>query len=82
MLEETEGTVQKIAGRIQDTVGAAMGDSSVQAEGKARQAAGTVQQTYGEALNQVRETAVANPLATIAAVAGIGFVLGALWARN
>ncbi len=82
MLEQAEGTVQKIAGRVQDAVGAVTGDADNQAEGKARQVAGSVQQTYGKALDQVRETAVTNPVATIAAVAGIGFVLGALWARS
>ena len=82
MLEQAEGTVQKIAGRVQDAVGAVTGDADNQAEGKARQVAGSVQQTYGKALDQVREAAVTNPVATIAAVAGIGFVLGALWARS
>lgn len=82
MLEKTEGTVQNIAGKIQDAVGGATGDTSTQLEGKARQAAGKAQAAYGDALNQVRESAVANPLATIGVVAGIGFVLGALWARS
>ncbi|KQM78205.1 CsbD family protein [Xylophilus sp. Leaf220] len=82
MLEQTEGTVQKLAGRVQDAVGGLTGDTGTQAEGKARQVAGKVQETYGEALNQVRESAVANPLATLAIVAGIGFVLGAVWSKR
>ena len=82
MFEKTEGTLQDIAGRAQDAYGAATGDSAMQMEGKARQAAGRVQQTYGDALNQVREAAVQNPLGTAAAFAGVGFVLGALWARR
>ena len=82
MFEKAEGTVQNIAGKVQDAVGGATGDTSTQLEGKARQAAGKAQEVYGEALNQVRETAVTNPLATIGVVAGIGFILGALWARS
>lgn len=82
MLEKAEGTVQNIAGKIQDAVGGATGDTGTQLEGKARQAAGKAQAAYGDALNQVRESAVTNPVATIAIVAGLGFVLGALWARS
>lgn len=82
MFEKAEGTVQNIAGRIQDTVGAATGDTSAQVEGKTRQIAGKAQQAYGDALNQVRECAVTSPLATMAVVAGAGFVLGALFARR
>ena len=82
MFEETKGTVQNLAGHIQDAVGGATGDTSTQAEGKARQFAGKAQEQYGEVLNQVRESAVSNPAATVAVVAGLGFVLGALWARR
>jgi ElaB/YqjD/DUF883 family membrane-anchored ribosome-binding protein len=33
-------------------------------------------------LDTVRESAVTNPLGTMAMVAGVGFVLGALWSRR
>ena len=82
MLEKAEGTVQKVAGRVQDAFGAATGDTGTQLEGKARQAAGSVQQGYGEVLNQVRESAVAHPVGTLAVVAGLSFALGALCARR
>ena len=82
MFEKAEGAVQNFAGKIQDAVGGATGDSSTQLEGKTRQLTGKAQQSYGEVLDQVRESAVTNPVATVAVVAGIGFVLGALWARN
>jgi uncharacterized protein YjbJ (UPF0337 family) len=82
MFEKAEGTVQNIAGRIQDAVGGATGDASTQLEGKARQLYGKAQENYGDALNQVRESAVANPVATVAVVAGLGFLLGALWAKR
>lgn len=82
MFEKAEGTMQNIAGRVQDAFGAATGDAGTQLEGKARQAAGRAQQGYGEVLNQVRESAVTNPLGTLAVVAGVGFILGALWAQR
>ena len=82
MFEKAEGTAQVVAGRIQDTVDAATGDASAQVEGKARQVAGKAQQTYGDALNQIRECAVTNPLATIAVAGGIGVLIGALLARR
>ena len=82
MLEQAEGTMQNIAGRVQDAFGAATGDAGTQREGKARQVAGRAQQRYGEVLDQVRESAVTNPLGTLAMVAGLGFFLGALWARR
>jgi len=82
MFERAEGTMQNIAGRVQDAFGAATGDTGTQLEGKARQAAGRAQQSYGQLLDQVRESAVTNPLGTLAVVAGVGFVLGAIWARR
>lgn len=82
MLDQAEGAVQKVAGKVQDAFGAATGDSSTQAGGKARQVAGSAQKAYGEVVDQVRESALANPVATIAAAVGAGFFLGALWATR
>lgn len=82
MLDQAEGTIKNIAGRAQDALGAATGDADMQMEGKARQAAGKAQQVYGEALDSVRESAVTHPVGTMAAFVGVGFVLGALWARR
>jgi uncharacterized protein YjbJ (UPF0337 family) len=82
MLDQAEGTMQNIAGKVQDAFGAATGDAGTQAEGKARQVAGKAQAVYGDMLDTVRESAVTNPLGTMAMVAGVGFVLGALWSRR
>ena len=82
MFEKAEGTMQNIAGRVQDAFGAATGDTGTQMEGKARQVAGKAQQSYGDVLDQVRESAVTNPVGTLAVVAGVGFILGALWAKR
>ena len=82
MFEKAEGTVQNVAGKVQDAFGAATGDTSTQVEGKARQVAGAAQKGYGEVVNQVREVALTNPVATVAAAVGAGFFLGALWATR
>ncbi|MGS0892154.1 CsbD family protein [Burkholderia stagnalis] len=82
MFEKTEGTVQKLAGKAQEAVGDATGNADMQFEGKARQAAGKVQQTYGEALEQVRDVAASNPIAALATVAAVSFVIGAMWSKR
>jgi uncharacterized protein YjbJ (UPF0337 family) len=82
MLEKTEGTVQKMAGKAQDAIGGLTGDAGTQIEGKARQIAGQAQQSYGEALDMVRDCARSNPMGTLAAALAIGFVAGALMSRR
>ena len=82
MENQLEGGLKEVAGRVQDAVGAATSDSGMQAKGKVRQIAGQVQQGYGSAIDTVREQAVANPFATIAVAAGIGFILGAYWSSR
>ena len=82
MFEKTEGTLQRIAGRAQDTYGAATGNLGAQLEGKTRQVAGSVWQNYGESLNQLRQSAVTHPVGTLALIAGAGFLLGALCAKR
>ncbi|RYX96000.1 MAG: CsbD family protein [Comamonadaceae bacterium] len=82
MFEKAEGTVRNLAGHVQEAVGNATGDASTQADGKANQFVGKAQETYGELLNDFRKCAVANPVSTVAVVAGIAFVLGALSTRR
>ncbi|AOB31390.1 hypothetical protein AKI39_12880 [Bordetella sp. H567] len=78
MLEKTEGTAQKWAGKAQDAIGEMAGDAGTQLKGKARELAGRTQESYGDALNMVRECASNNPLATVAVAVGAGVLLGAL----
>jgi len=80
--ETIKGSMQDIAGRVQDAVGGATADPALQVEGKFRQAAGRFQQNYGEVLDQFRESAVRNPALTLGVVAGVAFCLGAYWARR
>lgn len=82
MFEKTEGTMQNLAGKVQEAVGSATGDAGTQFEGKARQVAGKAQQSYGEALDQVRDMASNNPLGTLAVVAALSFVVGAMWSKR
>lgn len=82
MFEQAQGTVNEIAGKVEGAFGRATNDTSVEVEGQAREAVGKVQQVYGEALDQVRASAVQNPLGTIGIAAGVGLVVGMLLARR
>ncbi len=82
MLEQAEGTFHKIAGRVQDAIGGAAGDRSLQLEGKARQAAGSVEQTAAEAVDVLRDAVSRNPVLAAAVLAGALFLVGAALARR
>ena len=82
MFEKAEGSIKEVAGKAQATLGSATGDTGTQFEGRARQAAGMAQQTYGEALDTVRGATKSNPVASLALVAAVSFIAGALWARR
>ena len=82
MFEKTEGTVKNIAGKVQEAVGNAVGDTDMEAEGVSRQVGGKAQAAYGDVLNQVRSSAMTNPLATVATMVGAGFILGVLWSKR
>jgi uncharacterized protein YjbJ (UPF0337 family) len=82
MFEKTQGTVKEVAGRVQEAVGQVTGDQSTRFEGQTRQLLGKAERGYGEVLNRLRESAVTNPVATVAIIVGVGFILGALWERR
>ena len=82
MFNKTEGTIQNIAGRVQEAFGAATGDTGTEYEGKARRVAGGARYGYGQVVEQLRESAVKNPVGTVAIVAGVCLVAGALWASK
>ena len=82
MFNKTEGAVQNIAGRVQEAFGMAMGDTTTRLKGRARRIAGGAQYGYGDAVNRFRESAVTHPIATIAVIGGLCFLLGAIWARR
>ncbi|AMM17190.1 MAG: CsbD family protein [Pseudomonadota bacterium] len=80
--DQVEGAAQTVVGKVQDAVGGLTGDASTQAEGKARQALGTIQRNYGETLDNVREAVISQPINGVLVAGAIGFVLGAIWARQ
>jgi uncharacterized protein YjbJ (UPF0337 family) len=80
--EEIKGVVGEVAGKVQKTVGELTGDEQMQLEGAAREVAGKAKAKYGEAVGEVRELASRKPIAAIAIGAGVGFLLGALFARR
>jgi uncharacterized protein YjbJ (UPF0337 family) len=82
MMDQAKGTANNIVGKAQDAFGGATGDVGTQVQGKVRQAAGKVQENFGEAVSRFQKAAVANPVAALAVVAGVGFVLGVLWSRR
>ena len=73
-------------GRAQDAIVEAAGDAAAQMQKRARKAAGkmqkSLQKSYGQAVEGLRDAAAGNPAATLAVVAGIGFLLGAMWSRR
>lgn len=89
MNEDTvEGTVGKVAGKVQGAAGDMLGDSKMQADGTIRQAAGYVQENYGAAVDQVRglseelaERVQESPLLAVLGAVGIGYLLGRITAR-
>ena len=80
--DQVEGAAQTVVGKVQDAVGGLTGDTATQAEGKARQVLGKLQFNYGETVDQVREAVIAKPINGVLVASAIGFVLGAIWARQ
>ena len=77
---KAEGNVKEIAGKVQDAAGELLGDTGTQAVGKARELGGKAQQLYADTTEIVRNKTVDSPLSTLAVAAGLGFLLGAIWA--
>jgi ElaB/YqjD/DUF883 family membrane-anchored ribosome-binding protein len=86
MMEQARGTVKDVVGKAQDAIAEAAGDAAAQMQKRARKAAGKMQRrlqkSYGEAVEGLRDAASSNPAATLAVVAGIGFLLGVMWSRR
>jgi uncharacterized protein YjbJ (UPF0337 family) len=79
---QSTGTFQATAGKIEEAVGNFAGDAKTQVSGKARQAAGQAQQTYGQVVGVVRDFAGENPVGALLAAAGLGVMLGMILARR
>ncbi len=79
---QVEGTVNKVAGRIQDAAGALTGDADQQLKGKARAAAGDVEAKAGDFVEHIRDWAADRPLSAVVITAGVAFLLGRLTANH
>ncbi|MBT2792929.1 CsbD family protein [Paraburkholderia strydomiana] len=77
--EKTEGAVQEAACKFQGAASALVGDSAAQLAGKARELSRKALQLRADAASAVRETTVTNPFVTLAVVAAVSFVAGAIW---
>ncbi|WCM18741.1 CsbD family protein [Paraburkholderia bryophila] len=77
--EKAEGALQEVAGKVQGAAGALIGDSAAQLAGKARELSGKALQLRADAASAVRETTATNPFMTLAVVAAVSFVAGAIW---
>lgn len=85
---QVDGTVQDVAGKVQNAAGGLMGDSKTQAEGKAREIGGKLQQNYGAAADQVKDYASTlsdriqeQPLIAVGIAAAVGYLLGTIGKR-
>ncbi|SAK70201.1 CsbD family protein [Caballeronia glebae] len=79
-VKEVAGTVQDAAGKVQDAAGELLAKTGTQAVGKARELGGKAQQLYADTTEIVRDKTVDSPLTALAVAAGLGFLLGAIWA--
>jgi uncharacterized protein YjbJ (UPF0337 family) len=77
--EKAEGAVEEVVGKVQGAVGALADDSATQLAGKARELSGKAQQLCADYISMFRETAATKPFTTLAVVAAVSFVAGALW---
>ncbi len=82
MMDQAKGLTNDVVGKAQDAFGGATGDISTQVQGKLRQAAGKAQKNFGDAVSGFQDAALTNPIAALAVVAGVGFLLGVLWSRR
>jgi uncharacterized protein YjbJ (UPF0337 family) len=77
--EKAEGVLEEVAVKVQGATGALVGDSAAQLAAKAKELSGKVLQLRADAASAVRETTATNPFMTLAAVAVVSFVAGAIW---
>jgi uncharacterized protein YjbJ (UPF0337 family) len=74
MNDGIQGTAREMGGRVQQTVGDAIGDAKTQAAGLYNQAAGQAQQQAARLSDVIKE----QPLAAALVAVGIGYLLGRL----
>jgi uncharacterized protein YjbJ (UPF0337 family) len=73
-----EGTIENVAGKVEEGAGYVAGDPGARVEGRVRQMAGNAQAAYGRAAENLEEAARHRPLPALLFAGMIGFVLGRL----
>ena len=77
-----EGAARNIGGKVQDAVGAVIGDTATQARGQMNRVAGSAQNAYGQAVDEARNFASDQPIVALLSAITLGMVLGFLMARR
>jgi uncharacterized protein YjbJ (UPF0337 family) len=72
MSDRVQGNIRNMAGRAQEAVGDAVGDTRTQARGVYNQAAGQAQDAAGQVGDMIRD----QPITAAAICIGIGYILG------
>ncbi|NYE30054.1 uncharacterized protein YjbJ (UPF0337 family) [Rhodanobacter sp. K2T2] len=81
-VDQVQGTVNTVAGRIQDAAGALTGDADQQVKGKAHAEAGDVQAKAGDIVERFSEWAAERPVNAVLIAAGVAFLLGRITASR
>jgi uncharacterized protein YjbJ (UPF0337 family) len=72
MSDRVQGNIRDMAGRAQEAVGDAMGDSRTQARGAYNQAAGQAQDAVGQIGDMIKD----KPITSAMICVGVGYLLG------
>jgi uncharacterized protein YjbJ (UPF0337 family) len=71
-----EGTVREAAGRVQEPLGNAIGDSETRMRGMANRGYGQAQQLAGQTADVIREQPITATLSVALAALVVGYLLG------
>jgi uncharacterized protein YjbJ (UPF0337 family) len=81
-VNQAQGTVRDLAGKVQDAAGGLTGDAATQVRGKINQVADQAQRAYGDAVGEVRGFASDQPITAVLTALGVGTILGMFLARR
>ena len=80
--DELKGAARELGGRAQEGLGEVLGTPEDRAAGRIKQVTGQAQRVYGDAADEIADYVQNQPLAALLIAGGIGFLLGALFARR
>lgn len=79
-MAKTKGAVQEVTGGAKAAAGDMLGDTGMHLAGKAKELCGKSQQLTADAAETARDMVTDNPLMMLGVAAGVGMIIGALWA--